>query len=282
MKDLDQRIRQFVYKVRGRLREQKIVDSLMIAVGTGLGIGVILSLFSLFVSFYYAVPFAVGIVAFSFLAGIVIGIRRTPSLMESALLADAKGHKEKISTAFYLQGKGDAFSLLQKKDAVVITESFQIRKEFPLQFSFKRGLIVCGFAVLFVVSDLLETPARNHAVAKHEVNKEMKEEIAKLEKVEKSIKDKKEISEKESAEVKEQLEMAKKELSEAETKKELKKVKDRITKKMEMASEKTGNKTLSETLSEVAKERKEQEVSKQKELAKEVKQALEKAEKGKE
>lgn len=280
MKELDQRIRQFVYRVRGRLREQKIVDSLFMTVGIGLGFGVILSLISLFVPFYYAVPLAAGIVFFSFFTGIVIGIKHTPSPMEAALLADAKGHKEKLSTAFYLKGKDDAFSMLQKKDAVAITESFPIRKEFPLRFPVKRALIVFGLAVLFVVSSLLETPARNHAVAKHDVKKEVKEEIAKLEQVEKSIKDKKEISENESAEIKEQLEMAKKELSEAGSKKEIKKAKDRITKKMEMASEKTGNKTLSETLSKAAKERKEQDVSKQKELAKEAREAMKKAEKG--
>lgn len=160
MKEVDQRIRKFVYRVRGRLREQKIVDDLLMAAGIGLGIGVILSLISLFVPFYYAVPLAAGIVVFSFITGIMIGIKHTPAPMEAALLADAKGHKEKLSTAFYLKGKDDAFSMLQKKDAVAITESFQIRKEFPLRLPVKRALIVFGLAALFTISSLLKTPAR--------------------------------------------------------------------------------------------------------------------------
>ena len=225
IKSLDNRIRQFVYKVRSRLREQKIINCLINAAGIGLGVGILLSVISLFVPFYYAVPLAVGIVVFSFIAGIVMGIRRTPTPMESALIADAKGHKEKLSTAFYLRGKEDSFSMLQKRDAVRITESFQIRKEFPLQIPVKRGLLVLGFAILFVVSSLLESPARDNAVVKHEVNKEAKEEIAKLEKVEKSIKENKEISAEEAADIDEQLENAKKELSEVQSKEEPKKAK---------------------------------------------------------
>lgn len=280
IKSLDNKIRQFVYKVRGRLREQKIINYLINTVGIGLGIGIMISVISLFVPLYYAVPAAVLIEGFSFMAGIVIGICKTPTPMQAALMADAKGYKEKLSTAFYLRGKEDSFSMLQKRDAVRITEAFQIRKEFPLQLPLKRSLLVFGLAVLFVISSLLETPARDNAVVKHEVNKEVKEEIAKLEKVEKSIKKNAEISSEEVKDVEKQLENAKKELEETQSKEELKKAKERIQKKMEMAGEKTDNKALSQTLSQAVKEAKDSEMSKQKKLAKEALEALEKAEKG--
>ena len=153
---LDQKIRHFVYKVRSRLRERKIINCFINAAGIGLDLGIFLSVISLFVSFYYAIPLAVGMVVLSSIAGIVMGVRRTPTPMEAALMADAKGHKEKLSTAFYLRGKEDSFSMLQKKDAVRITESFQIRKEFPIQFPLKRALLVMCLAVIFVISSLLE------------------------------------------------------------------------------------------------------------------------------
>ena len=41
--------------------------------------------------------------------------------------------------------------------------------------------ILLGLAVVFVVGSLMDSPVRNRAVTKHEVAKEAKEEIAKLE-----------------------------------------------------------------------------------------------------
>jgi len=114
---LDLKIKQFVYRVRARLREGQIITSLVKYVGIGLFAGIILSFMSMVIPFYYAVPAAAGIVIIFFVIGIIMGIRKTPSPMKAALLADARGHKEKISTAFFLKGKDDPVSTLQKKGA---------------------------------------------------------------------------------------------------------------------------------------------------------------------
>lgn len=277
---MDEVIKQFVYRVRARIREQKIIDQLLKMTGIGLFAAVIFSLVSLMVPFYYAIPMAVGVVVISFALGIIFGIRKTPSPMEAALKADAKGHKERISTAYYLAGKEDAFSTLQKKDALRIVNGFQVRKEFPIKLRWKPVLTVLGLAVIFTISSLMDTPARDMAKTKHEVHKEAEEAIAKLEKVEKQIKENKEISETESKEIKEQLENARKELAEADSYEDLKKAEERITKKMEMASVKTENKTLSEALAKAAEEAKAENADKKAELAEEAKKALEKAANG--
>lgn len=277
---MDHKIKQFVYRVRARLREQQIITNLIKYAGIGLFIAVILSFLSLVVPLYYAVPVAVGIVGICFAVGIIMGIHKTPTPMEAALRADAKGHKEKISTALFLKGKEDPFSILQKKDALKIVNTFQVRKEFPLRLKWKQVLIVVGLALVFVVSSLIDTPARENARVKNDVAKEAKEDIARLEKVEKKIEESKEISETEAAGIKEQIENAKKELSEADSREDLKKAEERITKKIEMASEKTGNKILSETLSEAAKEARDAAEKKENDLIEETKEALAKAEKG--
>ncbi|MCM1180897.1 MAG: hypothetical protein NC347_11610 [Clostridium sp.] len=280
MEQIELQIRKFVCRVRSRLREQSIVDYLPVMVEIGLGIGIVLSLVSLAVPFYYAVPMAVIIAAASFLMGLVLGIRKTPTMKQSALLADSKGHKEKISTALYLEGKEDVFAVLQKKDALRIVNQFEIKKEFPLRVSGKRFAVVLALAVLFVVSSCIDTPARDRAAAKHEVTKDIKKEIAKLDKVEKQIKENREIPEHETKEIEKQLEMAKKELKESKSQEELTKTKKRMNKKMEMAAEKTGNKTLSETLQKAAAESEEQDFQEKQELAKEAEEALEKAKNG--
>lgn len=277
---MDSKIRQFVYRVRARLREQQMITNLIKFVGIGLAVAVILSLISLIVPFYYAVPAAVGVVILFFAVGIIMGIRKTPSPMEAALQADTKGYKERISTAFFLKGKEDVFSTLQKKDALSIIDTFQVRKEFPLRLKGKQVLMVLCLALVFVVSSMIDTPAREQARVRNDVSKEAKEDIARLEKVEKKLEESKEIQETEAAEIKEQIEAAKKELSEADSREDLKKAEERITKKMEMASEKTTNKTLSEIMNEAAKESEESAQKKESDLAKEAKEALAKAEKG--
>lgn len=277
---MDTTIKKFVQRVRARLREQSIVDQLVRAVGTGLLIAAAVSLISLAVPFFYAVPVAAGVVMISFFCGLTMGIRRTPSMMEAALQADAKGHKERISTALFLEGREDAFSSLQKKDAVKVIDAFQIRKEFPLHVRGKQMAAVIALALVFVASSLIDTPAREVARSQNAVHKEAKEGIARLEKVEKELRQNKEISETEIAEIAEQLEQAKKEFKEADSNEDLKKAEERILKKMEMAGEQTGNKTLSEALGRAAEEGKEAAAGKQQDLAKEAQEAMEKAENG--
>lgn len=277
---MDNRIRKFVYQVRARLREQQIITNLIKLVGYGLIVAVILSLVSMVVPFYYAIPVATGIVSLFFLAGICIGLRKTPSPMKAALQADAKGHKEKISTAFFLAGKEDPFSTLQKRDALKIMDTFSIRKEFPLKVSIKRALLVLGLALIFGISSRIDTPARQQANTQHDVAKEAKEEIARLEKVEKQLKENENLPVEEVEEIEKQLEQAKRELAEANSREELKKAEERITKKMEMASEDIKDKTLSEILSDAAKENRTSMENKDSELAKEAQEAMEKAENG--
>lgn len=275
---MDTKIKQFVYRVRARLREQKVIDSLLRITGIGLLLAVLISLISLVVPVFYAEIAAAGVIVLSFVIGVAAGIKKTPTPMEAALTADSKGHKEKISTAFFLAGREDTFSKLQKKDALGIIERFQIQKEFPLHLQAKPVLIVIGLALIFTISSLIDTPAKEMARLRHDVQKEAREEIAKLEKVEKKIE--KKISEAESKEIMEQLETAKKELKEADSYEDLKKAEERIVKKMEMASVKTENKALSETLEKAAKEAKKETKTKQEDLAETVKEALKKAEKG--
>lgn len=279
---MDSKIRQFVYRVRSRLREQLVIDNLIKVVSIGILVALAISVIALMVPFYYAIVVAAAILLIAFLVGIIGGIRKTPTPMQSALMADSKGHKEKISTAFYLSGKEDAFSILQKKDAMRIVEQFQIRKEFPIRVEWKRIMVLLILTLVFVITSLIDTPAKREAVVKHDVKKEAKEEIARLEKVEKELEKKPKLAQNEVAEVKEQLENAKKELKEAESYDELSKAKERINKKMEMASKDVKDQTLAEMMQQAAQEGKELAKEQKQELAEEAKKALEKAANGSE
>lgn len=279
---MDIKIKQFVYRVRSRLREQCIIDNLITFAEGGMLIAVLVSLVALVIPFYYAILVATTVLVLSFFGGIIWGVRKTPSAMQAALMADARGHKEKISTALYLQGKEDAFSQMQKKDAIRIVEQFHIRKEFPIRVVWKQVGVLLLLTIVFVVSSLVDTPAKQEALVKHDVKQEAKEEVARLEKVEKELEKNPELAKNEVADIKEQIENAKKELKEAESYEDLKKAEERINKKMEMASKDVKDQTLGEMLEQAVKDAEDQRKQELEELAKEAKEALEKAQKGSE
>lgn len=280
MKDIDRQIDKFIAKVRARLRELAIINRLLCFTSIGLGIALVFSIVSIFVPFYYAIWLATGAVLLALFIGIILGIKNTPSKVKSALLVDAKGHKEKVTTAYELKGRQDAFSLLQKRDAKKVIDNFAIRKEFPIKVKGKQAFLFVSLALLFTISSLIDTPARDQAAARHEVNKEVAEKIAKIEKVEKKIKDLSDVSEVEAKKIQEEIEETKKELKEAQTKADIKKAEERLTKKMEMASKQTENKTLSKTLNEEAKKTEEALSKEQQKLMEDALAAMEKAENG--
>ena len=277
---MDKRIKKFVYRVRNRIREQSVIDYLTKSAGVGMLIAVILSLLALVVPFYEAVLLAAIVIVVSFLVGIILGIRKTPVPMHAALHADAKGHHEKISTAFYLAGKEDAFSSLQKKDALHVIEQFEVRKEFPIRMPVKAFALLVGLSVAFIVSNMIVTPAKRVANTRHEVAKEAKEEIAQLEKLEKELQNMDELSGSEVDEMQKQLDQAKKELKEAQSHAELKKAQERIVQKIEKASKNVKDKTVKEMLASAAEEGKERQTQKEEALTQEAKKALEKEAEG--
>lgn len=277
---MDTKIRQFVYRVRSRLREQLVVDNLIKFVIGGMFIAVFVSLVALVVPFYYAIMVATIVLVTFFFAGIIWSVRKTPTPMQAALKADAKGYQEKLSTAFFLVGKEDPFSLLQKKDALRIVEQFQIRKEFPIRLVWKRVGVMLLLTAVFVVTSLLDTPAKREAAIQHDVKQEAKEEIARIEKVQKELEKNPELDQNEVADIKEQLENAKQELKEAENYDELQKAEERINKKMEMASREVKDQTLGEMMQQAAQEAEESAQEEEEQLAEEVKEALEKAQNG--
>ncbi len=277
---MDEQIRKFVYRIRGRLREQQVVSNLVNWSACGLLAADVISLTSLVVSFYYAALSAAVIVALLFAAGAVIGICKTPKPMQAALQADAKGYKEKISTAYFLIGREDAFSRLQKKDALQVMEGFAVKKEFPVRLPGKRVALLAVLALVFALTIQVDTPARKEARTKHRVGQEAKEDIARLEKVEKQIAEQKDISPKETEILKEQLKQAGEEIKEADTLAELKKAEERIAKKLEMAAGRMENETLSEIAEQGAKEVEDAATGREEELAKAAKEAMEQAENG--
>ncbi len=278
---MDAEIRVFAGRVRRRLREQSVVRELFWWTTGGLLLSLILSLVSLAVPFPMALPFIAVVLALSVIGGMAAGVLKAPTLMESALRADEQGRfEERVSTALFLQGREDAFSVLQKKDAVSRIRDFRVRKEFPVRIRKRQAALFLALAILLGVSGMADTPARQTARVQSDVKRTGKEKLARLEKVEQRLKEQEGLSETELLELEEQLERTGMDLKEAQSYEDLKKAEERFLKKLEMAAEQAEPGQAKEALQKAAQESLAAEQAEQEQLAQEAQEALEKAEDG--
>ena len=273
----DRTIRKFVYKVRRKLRRQKVFGALCSSLFAGLLVAVVISGLSLCIPLYYADIIEFVSIGISVCVGVICGIYRTPSLQQAALAADALGYQEKISTALYLQGKDDMFSRLQRKDALDAVRQIEIRKAFPLKVSKRKigGLVL--IAVVFAVSCLVDSPVRETAKQQHELRREVKEEIAKVNKVQKKIKD---VSSKEAKQLDKQLEQIKEELTKVDSQESLQKTKERSVKKLQQTAQGLKDSTLRNRLQAMTEQAQKEQEEQKRNMAEDAAKAFEQAKDG--
>ena len=273
----DRTIRKFVYKVRRKLRRQKVFGALCSSLFAGLLVAVVISGLSLCIPLYYADMIELVSIGISVCVGVICGIYRTPSLQQAALAADALGYQEKISTALYLQGKDDMFSRLQRKDALDAVRQIEIRKAFPLKVSKRKigGLVL--IAVVFAVSCMVDSPVRETAKQQHELRREVKEEIAKVNKVQKKIKD---VSSKEAKQLDKQLEQIKEELTKVDSQESLQKTKERSVKKLQQTAQGLKDSTLRNRLQAMTEQAQKEQEEQKRNMAEDAAKAFEQAKDG--
>lgn len=273
------KIENFLKKVRGRLFGQQFIENLLQFLSIGLGVSLGISVFSMFVPWYYAT------VAITILMGLTVvlnvwwSLKRRPTLEQTALRVDALGYEEKIVTAYQEWETDSLFANIQRKDAERILSEINIRKSFPIRIRFRRWGIFLLMAALFAGSMLIDTDARTRAGYQHRVQEKAKQEIAEIEKVEKKVQDKKEISEQEAADILKELEDTKKALEDAENYQEIQKAAERGWLKLSDAAH-SGNQALNQTLSEAVEQKQEQKNKNLEQLIKETQDALNQAENG--
>ncbi|MCI5806623.1 MAG: hypothetical protein MR029_09885 [Clostridium sp.] len=273
----DRTIRKFVYKVRRKLRRQKVFGALFSSLFAGLLVAVVISGLSLCIPLYYAGMIELVSIGISVCVGVICGIYRTPSLQQAALAADALGYQEKISTALYLQGKDDMFSRLQRKDALDAVRQIEIRKAFPLKVLKRKigGLVL--IAVVFAVSCMVDSPVRETAKQQHELRREVKEEIAKVNKVQKKIKD---VSSKEAKQLDKQLEQIKEELTKVDSQESLQKTKERSVKKLQQTAQGLKDSTLRNRLQAMTEQAQKEQEEQKRNMAEDAAKAFEQAKDG--
>lgn len=195
-------------------------------------------------------------------------------------MVDKQGYQEKVITAWNLRGKEDPWSVLQKQDAADVIQKISISELFPVRISGKWVMRFLLLVVLLFGSGMLDSPVRQAAWEQHDLQRDKKEELTKVEKVQKAVTQKETISKEEAADALQELTQTKKELTEAESRRDLQLAKERYLKKLQQTAQNTKNKTLQQMLQQQAEQTKKEQEAQTEALAKQAEQALEQAKNG--
>lgn len=259
----------FIKKAQKRIFLVNLLELLFWSLIAGLGLGILINGISLFVPLYGAERMAFFVVLLFGLIALFFGAARFPGKKKTAEYLDAKGLKERVSTALEQLSEDGVIQSLQRQDALKHLRSFSLKEHFPLRKSMARGLWLLGLSGIFLMTALLPSEARTEALLRHELKEKAEVEIQKAEELKKLIDTEQGLKELLKAdagmELKRQIDKSIQELSEAADKEELLKAERRLSKKVSQALEgaagmKLGSRAeamLSDYIPELRKERQE-------------------------
>ncbi len=233
MKEKDQRILKFIKTVKRYVNRDVLVRNMHVFLVTGLGAFLLVSLISLFVPFYNALMYGALACAFTLIIGITYSIIKFKNKKQAALIADSKGLKERVSTAYEFMGREDIFARIQKEDTIRAISGFNIKEHFPLKLMWKWLLSAGLLIVCILVTSMIETPAKIEAVKRKELKelaKEKEEEL--VEKYEELLKYET-LTAEQLEEMEELLDKALKELADAKSEAGMEKAEERLLTKLE-------------------------------------------------
>lgn len=206
----------------------------------------ILNVTAIFVPVYHAALYGWLMILAGGMISVLYSIIRRSSVYEAAKYADAAGLKERLITSIEYQGLEEGFARLLKEDTLHEIKRFDKKLRLPLVYPWKTFMAASLFFCMFVVAIFVPSQAKKDALDMHKLAVQAKEEKNKAEKAMELL-DKASENEKDKADVaklKTILEEAKQELAESESRKDIKKAKERLESKLKQELAESDSKKL--------------------------------------
>lgn len=294
MEALDLFIIKKIKEAKRRITAVRLASDMLFGLVCGMGASACIMVVSLFVPMYYAPLSAAAAAALGIVSGGVLTLLRRPDMRRAALLLDARGFQERVTTSYERMGMEDTFSMLLKEDTRRRLTGFSVRDAFPYKTSVKQLAVFLGLAVIVAVAGLIDAPARKKAREEHAIAMEVRDQAEEVKEALEKLEKREEISKEDMSEIKEMLSDALEELKESESAEDIEKAKERLEKKLEQKVKELAaedKKDAARELTELAMELNPELTDEQKaelseklkeytELSDELADALEKAEQG--
>ena len=226
-------LKQKIKDCRRKLNLAKILENCVYYISFGALAAVLVEGISLFVPFYYANYFAAGCIGIGCLTGLVRTFLTWADMKAAAKKLDSFGLQERTMTAYENLDKEDAFTKMQRNDAVQMLKE----NESNIRISIKpntRHLLAFVFSLACVGTlALVPSVAKEQAKEQHALKQEVKEKKKELSSVMDALEDidTKSLSAEEKKKLQElmkSLEMSKKELDQVDSAQELASANERL------------------------------------------------------
>lgn len=226
-------LKQKIKDCRHKLNLAKILENCVYYISFGALAAVLVEGISLFVPFYYANYFAAGCIGIGCLVGIVRALMTWADEKAAARKLDSFGLQERTLTAYENLDKEDAFTKLQRNDAVQMLKENENNICIPIRPN-TRHLLAFIFSLVCVCTlAMVPSVAKEQAKELHALKQEVKEKKKELSSVMDALEDidTKSLSAEEKKKLQElmkSLEMSKKELDQVEGAQELASANERL------------------------------------------------------
>ena len=225
-------LKQKIKDCRHKLNLAKILENCVYYISFGALAAVLVGI-SLFVPFYYANYFAAGCIGIGCLVGLVRAVMTWADEKAAARKLDSFGLQERTLTAYENLDKEDAFTKLQRNDAVQMLKENENNICIPIRPN-TRHLLAFIFSLVCVCTlAMVPSVAKEQAKELHALKQEVKEKKKELSSVMDALEDidTKSLSAEEKKKLQElmkSLEMSKKELDQVESAQELASANERL------------------------------------------------------
>lgn len=182
-------LKQKIKDCRHKLNLAKILENCVYYISFGALAAVLVEGISLFVPFYYANYFAAGCIGIGCLVGIVRAVMTWADEKAAARKLDSFGLQERTLTAYENLDKEDAFTKLQRNDAVQMLKENENNICIPIRPN-TRHLLAFIFSLVCVCTlAMVPSVAKEQAKELHALKQEVKEKKKELSSVMDALED---------------------------------------------------------------------------------------------
>jgi hypothetical protein len=235
------------------LRNRMHFNRGLICIFASLGIAGIVTMVLAYASLLIPIPYLLRNMLYIFVAfasaGVLISVFSRPGKKALIKTADELGLKERLTTAWQLQGEQSAIARLQREDTFKAVSGTDFKKLYPIRFPVKFALVLAVSLILTLASFMVTGYARGTAAQIEKLQNIVNEQLEKLEKVNEQLKEINALDEAELEKILEETARLEEELKKSKTEDEALKAVSRAESELDRLDSKQQLNKLGEALS---------------------------------
>lgn len=190
----DRQLQEALQPVIMRLRWEHYLTALMRAMVVAMAVSLLLLIFAFLRPWVDVLIYCLVSAGSILLLAVALAIISRPGLWEAACQVDAKGLKERVSTALELSchTPGNELQARQREDALRQLQALDIGASFPLHLPRPEGKVLLTLALLLVLVNIIPNPRQGEVDRQMAVRREIAEQKKQVEKVKNDLEKKNE------------------------------------------------------------------------------------------